>query len=294
MAEVLQVRNLSFKYSSASERALADVSFSVDRGELLCIIGASGAGKSTLSRALVGLIPHFFPGKMDGDVFVLGENTKGLEVHNIAQRVGLVFESPFNQLSYSTMTVAEELAFGLGNIGIERSEMKKRVERVAEKVGITSLLNKEPTSLSGGEVQRVAIGSVLVMEPDILVLDEPTAQLDPIGTQNVFDIVKDLNEEGMTTILAGHEMERIAAYADRVLLLSHGEIRLLGTPREVFTSSKFEGLDLALPQYTSLSKELSQRGLWNGRWALTEEEAQAMVKEVCGPHAWPWLSEPQS
>ena len=137
----------------------------------------------------------------------------------IVSKIGLVFQNPFNQLSYTASTVEEELAFGLGNLGIPREEMKRRIERVAKLMRIEEILHKSPLALSGGQVQRVALGSCIIMEPDIIVLDECTSQLDPLGSEEIFDIIKELNMSGITVILADHDMERVARTADRILVL---------------------------------------------------------------------------
>lgn len=278
--QVVEVRDLSFAYLGTPTTALSDISFSVRRGEFFCIVGPNGAGKSSLCNALVGLVPHFFAGEMAGDILILGENTKDLSVAELALKIGLVFENPFNQLSYASLTVVEELAFGLGNMGVPRGEMERRITQVAELIGITDLLDKSPLHLSGGEVQRVAIGSVMVMEPDILVLDESTSQLDPIGSATIFGIAKDLNKRGITVIMVEHKIEEVAAYADRVLLLHEGRMALLGTAQEVFIDSRLHECGIRPPEYTALSAELARRGWWKGRLTVTAEEVEKIVRQI--------------
>jgi len=235
MNKQLEVSNLSFRYSDTKQKAIADINFTVDEWEFFCIIRQNESGKSTLCSALVGLVPFYFTGKMKGDVVVLGENTRKSSVATLASKIGFVFQNPFNQLSYTTVSVAEELAYGLGNLGIEREEMHRRVERIAGLMRVDHLLNKSPLELSGGQVQRVAIGSAFIMQPKILVLDECTTQLDPLGSEEVFDVVKALNGEGITVIMADHDMERVARCADHILVLDGGKQVAVGPPAEIFS-----------------------------------------------------------
>jgi energy-coupling factor transport system ATP-binding protein len=280
MSTVLEVKNLSFAYQNAEQKALEDISFSVEKGEFFFVIGQNESGKSTLCSALVGLIPHLFPGEMEGDVFVLSENTRECSVADLALKIGFVFQNPFNQLSYTTTTVAEELAFGLGNLGVPRQEMRQRVQEVAKLLSITSLLDKNPLELSGGQMQRVAIGSAFVMHPQILVLDECTAQLDPLGTREVFEVVKRLNQNGVTVIMVDHQIERVAEYADHILLINRSKQIALGTAREILSELPLEQYDLEPPDYVKISRRYRERGWWSGPVALKESETIQMTKEI--------------
>ena len=185
---VLEVKDLKFKYRDAKRRVLNGLNFQVKKGEFLCIIGQNGSGKSTLCNALVGLIPYYFTGKLKGQIFVDGVDTQESSIAELSSKIGLVFQNPFNQLSYTAGSVAEELAYGLGNKGIPREDMLKKVEYVAKLMRIDHIIHKNPLELSGGQVQRVAFGSTFIMEPSILVLDECTTQLDPLGSEEIFDI----------------------------------------------------------------------------------------------------------
>ena len=174
---VVDVKDFSFKYRQTKHKALKNVSFQVEEGSFFCIIGSNGSGKSTLCNALVGLIPHYFVGKMSGSVTIDGSVVEDSTIADLSTKIGLVFQNPFNQLSYTAGTVAEELAYGLGNRGIPREEMIKKVDTVAKLMRIDHIIHKNPLELSGGQVQRVAFGSTFIMEPKILVLDECTTQL---------------------------------------------------------------------------------------------------------------------
>lgn len=277
---VLEVKDLKFKYRDGKRRVLDGVSFQVHKGEFLCIIGQNGSGKSTLCNALVGLIPYYFSGRMKGQVLVDGIDTLKSSVAELSSKIGLVFQNPFNQLSYTAGSVAEELAYGLGNKGIPREEMVKRVARVAKLMRIDHIIGKNPLELSGGQVQRVAFGSTFIMEPDILVLDECTTQLDPLGSEEIFDIVKELNGRGVTVIMVDHDMERVARCADRILVLDQGKPVMVDTPRRVFGGPEAIDHHIGLPDYVEITEGLRKRGLYDGPVKVLEEEAIRLVKEV--------------
>ncbi|MCL2018945.1 MAG: ATP-binding cassette domain-containing protein [Oscillospiraceae bacterium] len=280
MPAVIQVENLSFRYAEAKKYALKDLNFSVEQNEFLCIIGANGSGKSTLCNALMGLIPSYFSGKMKGKVTIMGETTSETTIGNLSKKIGLVFQNPFNQLSYTTSTVEEELAYGLCNMGVPRDEMARRVKEIAKIIRVEKLLKKNPLELSGGQVQRVAIGSALIMKPSVLVLDECTTQLDPLGSEEVFDIVKDLNKDGVTVVMADHDMERVARCADRVLVMSDGEIIALDTPRAVFENEELSKHGVDMPDYIRFGIALREEKLYEGLSPLTETEAIIIGKEL--------------
>lgn len=224
---ILEVKDFSFKYRQTKQKALKNISFQVEEGNFFCVIGANGSGKSTLCSALAGLIPHYFTGKMSGRVIVDGISAGESTIAELSQKIGFVFQNPFNQLSYTAGTVAEELAYGLGNRGVSRRMMMEKVEFVSKLMRIDHILDKNPLELSGGQVQRVAFGSAFIMEPEILVLDECTTQLDPAGSEEIFDIVKELNKKGVTVIMADHDMERVARCADKILVLEKGRAAAL-------------------------------------------------------------------
>ncbi|WP_265457934.1 energy-coupling factor ABC transporter ATP-binding protein [Enterococcus sp. HY326] len=280
MENIIEISNLSYRYNQSSHRSLDSVSFNVKRGEFLAIIGPNASGKSTLCNALVGLIPYFFVGAKEGKVLVNGKNVDETDISDLSAVAGLVFQNPFNQLSYTTETVAEELAYGLGNRGVAREEMLKKIDEVAKRISLTDLLNQNPLELSGGQVQRVAFGSTFILEPQILVLDEFTTQLDPRGSDELMQLIKSLNQEGVTIIIVDHDMERVAKYANRVLVLNEGRVMQIGTPREVFTKENAKKYQIDLPEFVKLSYLLKEKNYWQGEIAFTEKEALNMLKEI--------------
>lgn len=277
---VLEVKDLKFKYRDAKKRVLNGLNFQVKKGEFLCIIGQNGSGKSTLCNALVGLIPYYFAGKLKGQVLVDGIDTQESTIAELSSKIGLVFQNPFNQLSYTAGSVAEELAYGLGNKGVPREKMVKKVEYVAKLMRIDHIIHKNPLELSGGQVQRVAFGSTFIMEPGILVLDECTTQLDPLGSEEIFDIVKELDKNGVTVIMVDHDMERVARCADRILVLDSGEQVALDTPQNIFGNPDVMAHHIGAPDYVAITRELKERGLYDGPVKVIEEDTIELVREV--------------
>jgi energy-coupling factor transporter ATP-binding protein EcfA2 len=259
---IVNLQNVTYKYPLTHSPALQNINLQVNEGEFVAIIGPNGAGKSTLCYTIAGFVPHFFKGEMTGSVEVLGIESHQSSLHEWVLNVGLAFQNPFNQISGAKYTVFEELAFGLENIGIPRDEMVTRVEEAMKLTGISDLADRSPYSLSGGQQQRVALTSILVMQPKVLVLDEPTSQLDPIGTREVFVVIQKMAEQGMTVILAEHKVEWIAHFVDRVIALKDGQVLLEGTPDEVLTSRLVEESGFGISRYTSVARKAQEMGLW--------------------------------
>ena len=229
---IISIQNLKFAYGKEPEYepVLKDIDLSVKKGEFIAVLGENGSGKSTLAKLLNALIVP-----LDGDVFINGINTKdSSKIWDIRQAVGMVFQNPDNQL-VSTI-VEDDVAFGPENLGIEPAEIRRRVDSSLKAVDMYEERLKEPHRLSGGQKQRVAIAGIIAMRPECIVLDEPTAMLDPVGRSEVMSTIMRLNkEEGITILLITHFMEE-AAVADRVIVMNRGEIKMNGTPKEVFRS----------------------------------------------------------
>lgn len=259
---IVNLNNVTYKYPLTDTPALKDINLQVNEGEFVAVIGPNGAGKSTLCYALAGFVPHFFKGELTGIVEVDGKDLHKSTLSDWVLNVGLAFQNPFNQISGAKYTVFEELAFGLENIGIPRDEMRSRVEDAMRLTGISDLADRSPYSLSGGQQQRVALTSILVMQPKVLVLDEPTSQMDPIGTREVFGVIRTMAERGMTVVLVEHKVEWIAEFADRVIALYEGQILFDGTPSQVLTSDRLEGKGFGISRYTSVAREAQKQGLW--------------------------------
>ena len=259
---VIEASRLTYTYPGELKPAIKEISFRVESGQLVALIGANGAGKSTLCLALAGLIPTLFHGQMQGTVKVHGLDTRLHSPGEFAGRVGLVLQNPANQLSGMRYTVYEEVAFGMENLGVPRAEMPRRIELALRRVGLIDQSDRYPYSLSGGQQQRLALASILVLEPPVLLLDEPTAMLDPQGSQEFFEIIRNLARRGTTVVIAEHRLEWIGQYADRVIALNQGEIILDGTPREVLGNPVLPQAGIGWLRYTQAALHGMERGLW--------------------------------
>ncbi|VVB75883.1 putative ABC transporter ATP-binding protein [Candidatus Tiddalikarchaeum anstoanum] len=234
---MITIKNLNFKYSGTNNYALRNINLEIKEGELAVIIGSIGSGKSTLAKCINGLIPHFVNGIMSGEVEVAGIKTADIDISDISKIVGMVLENPLTQLTGYGTTVEEEIAFGLENLGLIREEMKNRINSVLKLLDIEKIRYKDPFDISGGQQQRVVLASVLAMKPKILVLDDPTSQLDPSGAEEVFEELKKLKGK-QTIILITQKMNIIRELASRVIVMSKGKIVKIGKPIEVLLDYK--------------------------------------------------------
>ena len=275
---VITVENLRYRYPHAKELALDGLDFSVEKGEFIGIIGENGAGKSTLSQALMGLVPQFYKGAYGGTVMVDGIEAGRTPVAQLCGHVGLVFQNPFNQLSGAKDNVYEEVAFGMQNLGVPAEEMKKRVEEALKLLDIWQYRDRNPFDLSGGQMQRVAIASVLVMRPDVMILDEPTSQLDPEGSDEVFRAVETLTGSGITILMIEQKIEKLAAYCDRILLLHKGKQIAFDTPQKVFSMPDLNNYGIQAPAFTRICKAEGVT-LADGTYPVTVEEAAGVLRE---------------
>jgi energy-coupling factor transport system ATP-binding protein len=280
---MISLQGVSYTYPGSGNPALRDLSIEIPERQFCAVIGPNGAGKSTLAFVLAGFIPHFFHGSLQGKVSLDGQDTASTPLRELLRRVGLVLQNPFNQISGTKVSVREEIAFGLENLGVARDEMIARVEAVMELVGVRSLAERPPLALSGGQMQRVALASILVMQPPVLVLDEPTSQLDPIGSREVFGALRALaNARQMTVILVEHKLEWVATFADRVIALADGGLVADGEPQAVLTNPALWRRGLGQTRYTLAARRLQEAGAWPQGVTLpvTLAEAVAAFKAV--------------
>lgn len=274
----IEMIDLSYRYPTSKEDVLRQVNINIEKGCVYALIGTNGSGKTTLCNVMRGFIPHFYNGDLRGKVLVEGKDIREWALGDLAQKVGFVFENPFTQISGVKDTVFEEVAFGLENLGVEVHEIKQKVKHTLQLLGIEELQDHKPQELSGGQKQRVAIASILAMEPDILVIDEPTSQLDPLGTEAVFKIIELMKKRGMTIILVEHKMELIAEYADYVFLMQDGRIVMQGDAATVFSDKRVLQFGVTLPQYALLGIEMNEKGMLLPRIPITEREAVTTIR----------------
>ncbi|MFQ7157423.1 MAG: energy-coupling factor ABC transporter ATP-binding protein [Merdimonas faecis] len=274
----IQIKNLTYRYPTSEADVLKDVSFTVKKGELCAIVGANGSGKTTLCNAIRGFVPKFYKGEISGDVLVNGRDVKEDPDGKNALEIGFVFQNPFTQISGIASTVYEELAYGLENMGVEPEEIRQRIERIMELTKIQEFRDRDPYQLSGGQQQRVALAAILVMDQDVLVIDEPTSQLDPQSTDDVFEIIKLMKSMGKTIVLVEHKMEQIAEYADQIIVLDGGQVVMEGTPKEVFSDPDCLKYHTRPPQSTRIALELKKEGVNLSEIPVTVEETVGMIR----------------
>lgn len=277
---IIEVKGLSYSYPESAIPTLINVDFKVEQCEFVLMSGPSGCGKTTFCRCLNGLIPNSYGGAFEGNVTVDGLSTTDYPVSEISQRVGLVFQNPENELFCTS--VEREVAFGLENLALPRDEIRSRVKEALSLVGILPLKEKSPEELSGGEQQKVAIAALLAMKPKVLVLDEPTANLDPMSANSILNILVKLHREsGVTIVLVEHRLEMSAPYADRCVIFEEGRIVLNGTPEEVLYSDKANNLGIGIPQVVQVAKSLSAKGGFEGR-PLSSKALADLIMEAKG------------
>jgi len=258
--DYLKLENVNYKYPLEEKNTLQNINIEIKKGEFWAVIGKNGSGKTTLCNILRRFVPDFYKGELTGKITLEGKELKDYSQKEIVQKIGFVFQNPFTQISGVKNTVFEEIAYGLENLGIEREIIISEVEKILKLLEIEKLRDKNPYNLSGGQKQRVALASIIAMNPDILVIDEPTSQLDPKGTEDIFKIINLMANEGKTIILVEHKLELIAEYAENILVLDEGEIILSGKASEVLNNKILLEKEIGMTQYSMLAYELEKSG----------------------------------
>ena len=277
---VIETKGLTYTYPGGSKQSITDVSIKIEKGEFALITGPSGCGKTTLCRCFNGLIPHFYQGEMKGETTVAGMNISEHPIYELAKHVGLVFQNPENQLF--ALSVEKDVAFGLENLGTQRETMRKKVDWALELTRIYDLRERAPYELSGGQQQRVAIASVLAMQPEVMVLDEPTSFLDPLSARRIFEVIHQLNKTlGITVVLVEHRLDLTAKYTNHIIVMNEGRVVSDGDPREVLQSEETRLIGVGIPKATLLYQVLRNSGMkLGGRLPLDSEEMAATLKEA--------------
>ena len=255
-----KLKDVSYKYPLEDREILKNINLDIKKGEFWAVIGKNGSGKTTLCNVLRRFIPDFYKGELKGKITLESKELKDYSAKEIVQKVGFVFQNPFTQISGVKETVFEEIAFGLENLALDAEYIRKRVEETLKLLRIEELRDKNPYELSGGQGQKVALASIIAMDPEIMVIDEPTSQLDPKGTEEIFEIIDILKKEGKTIILVEHKLELIAEYAEKVMVLDEGEMILSGNTEDVLKNKILIEKEIGIPQYTALAYRLMDEG----------------------------------
>lgn len=276
---MIEVSNLSFTYRRGARPALDGVTLSVGRGDFVGIIGESGAGKSTLGHCINGVVPHYYQGDYFGSVMVAGRDTFDCSLTDIAQVVGTVSQDVDGQMVAAV--VEDELRYGLENFGVGAEEAAARIDRILAKLGIADLRARKIATLSGGQKQKVALAAVLVLEPEAVLLDEPTSELDPQSSRRIFELLRTLNDQGVTVIVVEQKVMLLCEYAKRLVVMDRGRIALEGSVEEALgQTDRLVELGVNCPRVALLSARLNERGVGDGRVAATVSQAKELVEEV--------------
>lgn len=276
---VMECKNVTYSYPLTETPALKNINLKIEKGKFYGVIGENGSGKTSLCALLRGFIPSFYKGDLEGEVLLEGIRLNEYK-EDLSKKIGYVFQNPFTQISGVKDTVFEEIAYGLENFGVSENEIEKRAIEVMKLTDIQDLAEKNPFDLSGGQMQRVALASVIILEPDILIIDEPTSQLDPEGTESVFKIIKALKEKQKTIILVEHKIDLIAEYADKVIAFKDGKIIANGDKEEILADISLMDQGVALPQVAVLGNYLKRAGFPLSQIPVTEKQAVSLISEI--------------
>ncbi|RHR46810.1 ABC transporter ATP-binding protein [Clostridiaceae bacterium AF18-31LB] len=275
----IELKDVTYTYPLMKQPALKNITASFEHGKFYGIIGENAGGKTTLCNLIRGLIPHFYKGKLEGQVLIEGEDIRTLDIDLLSTKIGYIFQNPFTQISGVRKTVFEEIALGLENLGMPREEMIEKVLHIAKLVHIENLLQNNPNALSGGQRQRVAFASIIAMDTDTFVIDEPTSQLDPEGTEGIFEIIHTLKEQGKTIILVEHKVDLLAEYADEILVLYKGELIAKGATKEVLSDVSLSEKGVLLPRTVMLNQKLTEKGITLDHVPVTKDDCVSTLRK---------------
>lgn len=279
---MIQIDGLHFQYRSGSAFALSGIDLTIEKGDFVGIVGESGAGKTTLTHALTGIIPHHFSGDFYGSVKVAGMDTVEHSVDDLSALTGYVFQDIDSQMVASI--VEDEILFGLENFGFPKEEIERRANTAMEMIGISDLRYRTISTLSGGQRQKVAVCAMIALQPQVLILDEPTGELDPLSSRQIFETLRMLNETyGMTILIVEQKIMLLCEYVKKLMVMSQGKAVLFGPVRQVLEEAeKLEDLGVNCPRIVTLARQLKQRGAYDGRMPVNLQEAQAMTLRALG------------
>lgn len=276
---LIKFHNFYFRYKGNEVYALNNINLDIKKNKFILLAGETGSGKTSLIRCMNGLIPQFYSGYYKGWVEVNGMNTNKTSISDLSTFVGIVFQNPENQLV--SMNVEHEIAFGLENLGVPKAQIKKRIDEVVKLTGIEEILEKAPFEISGGEQQRVALASILALNPEILILDEPTSNLDPYFAETILNLLRKIHQEReITIIISEHRLDLLTAIVDEIILMDNGRIIEHGDKYDVVNSNNFEKLDINKPFVYSVFNKLKSEKIYEGNIPVSLQEALNLIKKL--------------
>lgn len=279
MGSLVHIEKLSFRYLESKQWILGEIELEIKEGEIIILAGPSGCGKSTLLRCMNGLIPHMYPGDYKGSVTIDGTEVSEAPMGILAQKVGLLFQNPENQIFM--FSVERDIAFGPENLALPRQEIRSRVDETMRLLGIEPLAQRAPHELSDGQKQRVALAGVIAMRPKLVILDEPTSLLDPKTASELVSLIQDLNTRlGITFVVVEHRLDLLTKLATRMVVMNEGRKVLDGTPSEVLTNERVGAYGIAVPSATKLYSELAKEGVKLERVPLAPSELTEQLRRI--------------
>lgn len=279
MGYLVHIEKLSFRYLESKQWTLSEIELEVKEGEIIILAGPSGCGKSTLLRCMNGLIPHMYPGEYQGSVTIDGIQVREEPMGILAQKVGLLFQNPENQIFM--FSVERDIAFGPENLALPRQEIRSRVDETMRLLGIEPLAQRAPHELSDGQKQRVALAGVIAMRPKLVILDEPTSLLDPKTASELVSLIQDLNTRlGITFVVVEHRLDLLTKLATRMVVMNEGRKVLDGTPSEVLSNERVGAYGIVVPSATRLYSELAKEGVKLARVPLAPSELTEQLRRI--------------
>ena len=276
---MIDIEHLSFTYERGTRKALDDVSIHIERGDFLGIIGESGAGKTTLGHCINGVVPHHFKGDFYGHVTIGGDDSFSLGLTDISRIIGTVSQDVDS--SMVAAIVEDELLYGLENYGIDKDQIGSRIEAALVQLNIADLRDRRIATLSGGQKQKVALAAIVALQPNVVLLDEPTAELDPVSSRQIFELLAQLNAQGITVVVIEQKVMLLAEFSKHLLVLDHGRAVLQGTTQDVLNHTEaMQRLGINCPRVALMSAMLNSMGIGNGKVMATVPQAYEYVKEA--------------
>lgn len=277
--DLIKFENFYFRYKGNEEYALNNINLRIEDNKFILLCGETGSGKTSLIRCMNGLIPQFYSGFYKGKVEVKGKDTTQIPIADLSTEVGIVFQNPENQLI--AMNVEHEIAFGLENLGILPKEISRRIKESASITEIENILDKAPFELSGGEQQRVAIASILVLEPKLLILDEPTALLDPYMAKKIINLLIEIKiEKKITILISEHRLDLILPFAEQMILMKNGQVIEHDVRKKIINGDNFQKLNLNKPVIYSIFNTLRLKGLFQGKIPASIPDAIRTLNQI--------------